>query len=124
MFGGIPRPAVGDGERTTDGRGKGVDIAVGVIIVDFGFTGFLKNFRGGSEVTLFEIKDTGAEFELFVAVVVDNVDDRVGDGKIFKLVEGVGEDDFVAFFVGSENGGAEIGHFDVVETKKGGRNKK
>ena len=73
---------------------------------------------------MFKVKDTSAEFNLFVTVVVDDVDHGVRNGEIFEIIEGVGEDDFVAFFVGLKNSGAKVGHFDVVEAKECGGCKK
>ena len=72
---------------------------------------------------MLKVENAGAEFEFFVAVVVDDVDDGMGENEIFERVEIVGKGDFVAFFVGFEDGGAEVDHFDVVETKKRSRGK-
>lgn len=124
MFGGVPGPAVSNGERATDGGGESVDVAVGIAVVDFRFAGFLEDLGSGSEVALFEVKNAGAEFKFFVAIVVDDVNDGMRNSEVFELIESIGKDDFVSFFIGGEDGGAKVGHFDMIETKKGSGNKK
>lgn len=80
----------------------------------------MESSGGGAEVALFKVEDAGAKFEFFATVIVNDVDNNVRDGEIFELVEGVGKEDFVIFFVGGENIGAEVGHFDVVEAERSG----
>ena len=122
--GGVPTPAVSDGARAANARDDAVDITVRVTVVNFGVGGGLEDGGSVAKVAFFEIKDAGAKFEFLTTVVVDDVDDDVSSREVFKRIQVVCENELVPFGVGVKDGGAERGHFYVVEAKESGGSKK
>lgn len=75
-------------------------------------------------ILMLEIERTSTESDDFGAVFLDDIDDNMRKSEVAKLIERRGNLAVVALFVGSDDGGAQFGHFDVIETKSSGDDEK
>ena len=119
----VPSPAVLDGERAADAGNDGVDIAVGVGVVDnLGFGG-LNGGVGGAEVLVLEVEGAGAEDDGLDAVLFGDIDDDVRDDELLEGDETGLDGGVILGGVGREHGVTEFDHFEVVKAKQRGGDK-
>lgn len=120
----IPCPVVGYGLGLADVHGFGEDVAVRVFGRADGFFGGFESRGGMTTILMLEIERTSTESDDFGAVFLDDIDDNMRKSKVAKLIERRGDLAVVALFVSSDDGGAQFGHFDVIETKGSGDDEK
>lgn len=120
VAGAIPSPTVFDGKRLADGRDGSIDIAVWVLIVSEIRFGGLNRGIGGAKVLVFEIERPGAEDDGLSAVALGDINDDVRKNEVLELNETLLNRGIIIRGVSVEYGTAQIGHLQMVETKKRG----
>lgn len=80
--------------------------------------GFLEGGGGVAAIEVLEIKGPGAESDVLFTVVFDDIDNDVMKNEIFERFKIARESVIIFGSVGLEDGGAEFGHFEVVDPEQ------
>lgn len=118
VAGAIPSPTVFDGKRLADGRDGSIDIAVWVLIVSEIRFGGLNRGIGGAKVLVFEIERPGAEDDGLGTIALGNIDDDVRKNEVLELDKTLPNRDIIIRSISIEYGATQVGHLQMVETKK------
>ena len=99
----VPAPTVLDGNRLTDGRGSGVNIAVGVAVVGNLILGSLNGGGSSTIILILEIEGAGAEDEFLNTIIVNCGKNCMRKDEILKLGETGGDGGVVIISISGED---------------------
>ncbi len=118
IAGAVPGPTVFDGKRLADGRDGSIDVAVWILIVSKIRFGGLNRGIGGAKVLVLEIERPGAEDDGLGTITLGDIDDDVRKNEVLELDKTLLNRGIIIRSISIEHGMAQIGHFQMVETKK------
>ena len=118
IAGAVPGPTVFDGKRLADGRDGSIDVAVWILIVSKIRFGGLNRGIGGAKVLVLEIERPGAEDDGLGTIALGDIDDDVRKNEVLELDKTLLNRGIIIRSISIEHGMAQIGHFQMVETKK------